>query len=128
MNSVNLIGRLTRNPELRTTKTGKSVCSFSIAINHGFKENKTVSYIDCEFWSSTAEYVSNYLKKGNLVSISGELRQDRWQDKDGRNQSKIKILALQVNGLESKKDDFGSVTNNSPAVSELNPFDEEIAF
>jgi single-strand DNA-binding protein len=93
------IGRLTRDAELK--KIGeKNVISFSIAVNE-FKDE--VSFFDIEHWT-TFYKIAEYLKKGTQVAVLGRLKQDRWQDKDGNNRSKIKIVAEQLQLLGGKKD------------------------
>lgn len=104
MSSVNRIvisGNLTRDPELRTIPSGKSVCKFSIAVN-GWKDE--VSYIDCEAWEKTGELVATHLGKGSAVAVDGQIKQDRWDADDGSKRSKIFVRAQNVTFLGSKQD------------------------
>lgn len=94
--NITAIGRLVRNPDLKETKTGKKVISFSLAINHYGDE---VSYIDCQAWEKLAETINQYCEKGNQVGISGSLKQERWQDGDGKNKSKIIIIVKDIQFL-----------------------------
>lgn len=109
MNSVNLVGRLTRDPELRVTTNGKSVCEFSLAVTKRFK---TEGQPDADFfrikaWGPTADYVNNYLTKGRLCSVSGRIDQRRYTDKDGNAREVFEVIADQVNGLDRPRDDNG---------------------
>ena len=86
MNKVFLIGNLTRDPELRTTPNGASVCSFSVAVNRVYKDangaqREDVSFIDCSAWGKLGEMISQYAKKGAGVLVSGRLDQRSWEDK-----------------------------------------------
>ncbi len=108
INSVVLVGRLTRDPELRTTTTGKSVCDFSIAVNKRMKPSDGSS--DADFfrvncWDKTAEYVSNYLHKGRLVAVEGRLQSRKFTDKEGRDREVVEVVANNVQSLERPKDD-----------------------
>lgn len=96
-------GFVTHEPVLKTTKSGKSVCSFSIAINHYSQPDSPpkVSYLDIETWEKFAEHCSNNVSKGKRVMVIGELRQDRWEGTDGRIQSKIKLVGNQLRLLSS---------------------------
>ncbi|MCL1912035.1 MAG: single-stranded DNA-binding protein [Leptospirales bacterium] len=95
-------GFVTRDPVLRTTKTGKNVCSFSLAVNHFSKEaaEPGVSYIDVETWEKLAESCFQKIAKGKRVIVIGGLRQDRWVGSDGKNQAKIKIVGNEVRFIE----------------------------
>jgi single-strand DNA-binding protein len=101
-------GFVTHNPQLKKTKTGKSVCTFSLAVNHFTRENSEprVSYVDVETWDKIAEMCSKNISRGKRVIVIGGLRQDRWEGKDGKAQSRIKIIGNEVRFLEKqlKKD------------------------
>ena len=102
LNSVNIMGNLTRDPEMRYTPAGKGVCSLSIANNRLYTKNgervSEVSYFDVEVWGVQAENCSKYLSKGSGVVIEGRLKQDRWE-KDGKTQSRVRITANNVHFL-----------------------------
>ncbi|MBI3396298.1 MAG: single-stranded DNA-binding protein [Spirochaetia bacterium] len=102
-----LDGNLVRDPETKKTKNDKTVTTFSVAMNHeyGNKEGgKSVSYVPVEAWDRLAENCATYLKKGSRVTISGNLRQDRWKDNAGKMQSRLKILAREVRFDSSPKE------------------------
>lgn len=123
LNSVNIMGNLTRDPELKFVPSGKSVCSLSIANNRVYtsKGEKTteVSYFDVEVWGTAAENCSKYLKKGSGVIVEGRLRQDRWE-KEGKTQSRVRIVANSIHFMPKRAE--GS---NQPAGSAVS--DTEIA-
>jgi single-strand DNA-binding protein len=92
-----LEGNLTADPELKKVGNGKVLTTFSIAVNHSYKdESEEVSYVDVETWDTLAENCHEYLKKGRSVTIIGNLKQDRWKSSDGVNKSRMKIVALEV--------------------------------
>ena len=93
MNSINLIGNLTRDAERVQTQGGTALAKFGIAWNDYKKE---AHFYDCTLWGPAAESIGQYLTKGKKIGISGELRQERWQDKDGGNRSKHVINVRNV--------------------------------
>lgn len=107
LNSVNIMGNLTRDPEVKTIPSGKSVCSFAIANNRVYTRNgekvTEVSYFDVEVWGVIAENCARYLKKGSGVIVEGRLKQDRWE-KDGKTQSRVRISANNVHFMPRKTD------------------------
>jgi len=96
INRVVLVGRLTRDAELKYTAAGQAVCKFSVAVNrrrkNGDQWEDEVNYFDVVLWGRQGESLNQYLVKGKAIGIDGELRQDRWQQ-DGQNRSKIEIVA-----------------------------------
>lgn len=99
INVIVLVGRLTRDCELKSTPQGTSVCRFSIAVNRrkrtGDKWEDEVSYFDVVLWGKSAETLNPYLQKGRQISVEGELRQNRWEQ-DGKTNSKIEVVANNV--------------------------------
>lgn len=110
LNSVSMIGNLTRDPEVRYTASGRAVCNLSIANNRIFTKNgeraSEVSYFDVEVWGNVAENCAKYLSKGSGIAVDGRLRQDRWE-KDGKTQSRVRIVANNVHFLSKKGADQG---------------------
>lgn len=100
LNSVILEGNLVRDPMLKATTNGHTLCSFSVASNRYYKQNEQteqeVSYFDVDTWSRLAQTCGDVLKKGRGVRVVGRLKQDRWVDAVGKNQSKVKIVAEHV--------------------------------
>jgi single-strand DNA-binding protein len=100
LNSIIIEGNLTRDPLVKSTPNGHQVCSFALASNRFYRQNeqteKEVSFFDIETWSKLAQTCGDVLKKGRGVRVVGRLKQDRWLDNAGKNQSKIKIVAEHV--------------------------------
>lgn len=96
INRVVLVGRLTRDAELKYTASGQAVCKFSVAVNRRRKNGEQwedeANYFDVVLWGRQGESLNQYLVKGKAVAVDGELRQDRWQQ-DGQNRSKVEIVA-----------------------------------
>ncbi len=117
INRVFLVGRLTRDAELRFTTAGTPVAKFSIAVNRSKKTgdqwDEEVNYFDIVLWGKTAEALSKYLIKGKQVAIDGELRQSRWEQ-DGQNRSRIEIHAANIQLLGGSS---GTGSAHSPAPS-----------
>jgi single-strand DNA-binding protein len=118
LNNVNIMGNLTRDPEMKQTPSGKSVCSLSIANNRIYTKNgekvTEVSYFDVEVWGAVAENCAKYLSKGHGVIVEGRLRQDRWE-KDGKTQSRVRISANNIHFLP-KKQGGGAEHAEAPAA------------
>ncbi len=140
INSVVLIGRLTRDPELRTTNTGKNVCDFSIAVNKRSKPqdgSPDADFFRVNCWDKTAEYVSNYLHKGRLVAVEGRLQSRKYTASDGSNREVVEIVANNVQSLERPRDDHGGASTEggysaparssgpAPSADEYDPFADE---
>ncbi len=104
-NSVILIGRLTRDAELRYANNGTAFSRLSLAVS-GYKENET-SFFDITLFGKTAENLNQYLTKGTQISVQGSLKQDTWE-KDGQKNSKVSIIAQQIQLLGKPKDSGGS--------------------
>ncbi len=106
LNHITIMGRLTRDPELKTTQSGASVCSFSVACEHDFRDKSTgergVDFIDCTAWRQTAEYISKYFSKGRMIVVDGRLKIRGWQDKDGNNRRSADIVVNQAYFGDSK--------------------------
>ncbi len=107
LNRVMLMGNLTRDPELRFTPNNTAVCQVGMAINHRWKDQngeqkEEVTFIDCEAWGRTAEVINQYLRKGRPIFIEGRLKLDQWQDKEGNNRSKLKVVVENFQFVDSK--------------------------
>jgi len=114
LNNLTLSGFLSRDPELRKTTTGKSVCTLGLAINSEYKGKHEVTFVDVKVWNASGEACAKYLKKGSGVSVIGSLKQDRWTDNEGKTHYKHYVLAQRVEFGSSK----GKVTtaDESPAA------------
>lgn len=110
LNSVNIMGNLTRDPEMRFTSTGRPVCNISIANNRVYSKEgqkvQEVSYFDVEVWGVIAENCSKYLSKGSGIIVEGRLKQDRWE-KEGQTQTKVRIVANNIHFMPKRQSDGG---------------------
>ena len=111
LNKIAVMGRLTRDPELRHTESGVAVCSFTVACDRDYKaENaeREVDFIDVVAWRSTAEFVSKYFAKGRMAVVEGRLQSRKWTDKNGQNRVAWEIIADNVYFGDSKPKDAGA--------------------
>ena len=110
LNKIILMGRLTRDPELRRTESGTAVCSFSIAVDRDFKSKngeKETDFIDIVSWRATAEFVSKYFTKGRMAVVEGRLQIRDWTDKEGGKRRSAEVIADNVYFGDSKPKDGG---------------------
>ena len=126
INRVVLIGRLTRDPELRTTSTGKNVVEFSIAVNKRIKpqEGADADFFRIKAWGQTADYVNNYISKGRLVGVDGRLETRKWTDQNGANRETIEIVADNVNALDRPREEGGAPASSGGGRAAAPPSDE----
>ncbi len=120
VNRVVLIGRLTRDPELRTTSTGRNVVEFSIAVQKRIKPqdgSPDADFFRVKAWGQTADYVNNYIGKGRLVAVDGRLETRKWTDQNGTNRETIEVVADNVNGLDRPRDGEGGGGNSGGGYS-----------
>lgn len=106
LNKIVVMGRLTRDPELRRTQSGLSVTSFSVACDRDFKNQsgeKETDFIDCVAWKGTADFVSGYFFKGSMAVVDGRLQLRDWEDKDGNKRRSAEVVANRVYFGEGKK-------------------------
>lgn len=113
INQVILMGRLTRDPEQRTTTTGKTIASFSIAVDRGGQDD-TADFFNVTAWEKLGELVVQYLAKGRRVLVQGRLRQDSWDDKEtGKKMSRIEVVATDVTFLDGPSGNTNADSNES---------------
>jgi single-strand DNA-binding protein len=134
MNRVCIIGRLTRDPELRHTGAGKSVASFSVAVQKRIKPqdgSPDADFFNVVAWNNSADYVANYLTKGRLVSVDGRLQSRKYTASDGTDRNVVEIVADNVSGLDRPRDDqavpYGPTSTESTIGdgNEYDPFADE---
>jgi single-strand DNA-binding protein len=125
LNKVILMGRLTKDPELRHTQAGLPVASFSLAVDRGFKtDGQSVDFINIVAWRNTAEFVSKWFSKGQLVAVSGRLQVRSYKDREGYSRVITEVVADEVFFAEKKREageiDFGETeaVGLPPAASE----------
>ena len=138
LNVVTISGRLVRDPELRHTNSGKSVCSFTLAVDRDFKNNgdKEVDFIDCVAWGNTADFVSRYAEKGRMLIASGRLQIREWTDKDGNKRRNAEVITSNVYFGDSKKktaqdeqeQNFEKLAGAVAGFAEIDPADGELPF
>lgn len=116
-NLVVLTGRLTADPELKTTTNGISVTTFSIAVGRRYRagEEAQTDFISIVAWRQTAEFITKYFKKGSMIGIEGSIQTRRYTDKDGKNRTVFEVVANNVQFVESKRDGAsgGAVSENA---------------
>jgi single-strand DNA-binding protein len=137
VNSVTLMGNLTRDPELRTTTSGSNVTNFSLALNSSYKEKDSdewkekTDYIDCVAWSKTGETVDKFFNKGSRILVQGHLQSRNWEQ-DGQKRSKVEVVVTDVFFVDSKKQEALNVETpvvkepEKPAKVALEPDEEPI--
>ena len=119
LNKIILMGRLTRDPELRRTQSGTAVTSFSLAVDRDFKSQsgeKETDFIDIVAWRNTAEFVSKYFTKGRMAVVEGRLQIRDWTDRDGGKRRSAEVIAENVYFGDSKREG-GSDYSSAPAYS-----------
>ena len=126
INQVILMGRLTRDPEVRTTTTGKTIASFSIAVDRQGQDDQA-DFFDVTAWEKLGELVSQYLSKGRRCLIQGRLRQDSWDDKEtGKKRSKIEVVATDVTFLDGPNGDGGGSSAGASQPRQNNKSDDVV--
>lgn len=124
LNTIVIVGRLTKDPELRYTQQGTAVASFTVAVDRDFGEKQT-DFIGCVAWRQTGEFVSKYFHKGNMAVVSGRLQSRKWQDKDGNNRVSWEINADSVYFGESTRD-RADAPGSTPTFVEVDGDDENL--
>ena len=120
LNQIIIMGRLTRDPELRRTQSGTAVCSFSVAVDRDFKSQsgeKETDFIDVVAWRQTGEFVSKYFQKGSMAVVSGRLQIRDWTDRDGNKRRSAEVVVDNVYFGESKRREGESRDNYGPRDS-----------
>ncbi len=117
INKAILMGRLTRDPELRHTNSGTPVCSFSIAIDNGYGDNRTTDFINCVAWNKTAEFVEKYFTKGRMIIVVGRIQTRTWEGQDGKKNYATEVVASEVSFGESKRSADDGASTFAPSMS-----------
>lgn len=122
LNKVVMMGRLTKNPELRRTGSGVAVTSFTIAVDRDFAEKqsgqKETDFVDCVAWRQTGEFVDKYFSKGKMAVVVGRLQFRSWNDKDGNKRKNAEIVVENVYFGDSKTESNNEPVNNFAAIEE----------
>lgn len=120
LNKIFIMGRLTKNPELRHTQSGKSVTSFSLAVDRDFKGQngeKETDFIEVVAWKNTAEFVAKHFTKGRMAVVEGRLQIRNWTDKDGNKRNTAEVVADNVYFGDSKKEDSKKEDSTAPSYN-----------
>ena len=130
LNHITVMGRLTRDPELRRAGDGKAVANFTVACERDFGQNgqKETDYFDCVAWRQTGEFVSKYFRKGSMIVVSGRLQIRSWTDKDGNKRKSAEIVADNCYFGESKKSAESNGVTVSGGLPEAGGFPETMAY
>lgn len=118
-NKVILGGRLTADPELKTTQSGVSVCSFSLAVNRktGKDQEQKTDFINCQAWRQTAEFICRYFKKGSSICIVGNIQTRSWQDQNGNKRTATEVVVDEAMFVDSKNESGGTYTAPAPSYT-----------
>ena len=121
LNKTILMGRLTKDAELRYTESGVPVASFTLAVDRGFKKEgqQNVDFLNIVAWRKTAEFVTKWFSKGQLVAVTGRLQSRSFKDKDGNNRTVAEVVADEVFFAESKKTDAPAFTPKEDVKEEV---------
>ena len=126
LNHIDLMGRLTRDPELRRTPNGKSVAAITLAVDRDYTApgaEKETDFVDIVLWGNTADFASKYFSKGRMAAVSGRLQIRNWQGKDGNKHRSAEVVASNIYFADSKKE-----TSGTQEFSELTDDDPDLPF
>ena len=122
LNKIVTIGRLTRDPEIRYTQSGKAVCTFSIAVDDGYGENKKAYFCPVVVWGKAAEACGNSLRKGSKVAVTGKLTSRQYDNSEGKKVTVFEIVADAFGGVEFLDKKQGGSQSNEIDMTEQIPF------
>ena len=129
MNNVSLVGRLTKDPELKYTPNGQAVCSFSMAVDNPFAKDGQADFINCLTWQKSAENLAQYCKKGRMISVVGRIQTRNFEGNDGRKVYVTEVLANDIRYLPEAQKAVGgeslksTLTDGSTKVTTFDPDD-----
>ncbi len=126
LNQVLLMGNLTREPELRELPSGTKLCQIGLAINHNYTDaagqrQQDTTFLTADAWGRTGEVIAQYFHKGDPIFIEGRLHQDRWQDQDGQNRSRLKIVVEGFQFVATRRQSEGPAEPPPPAQAATRP-------
>lgn len=126
LNHITIMGRLSRDPELRRTNSGAAVTSFCVAVERDFPNKETgekeTDFINCAAWRHTGEFVNKYFTKGSMIVVSGRLQIKKWTDRNGMNHYDAEIVADDAYFGESKKNNSTDISNNYSGYKSYNAY------
>lgn len=130
INNTTLMGRLTADPELRTTNNGTSVTSFAVAVDRKYTptgQEKQTDFIDCVAWKNKADFITRYFHKGDLIAIEGEIQTRTWEDGSGKKRKAVEVLVNNVSFCGYKKEEKTVYDEGQPSI-DINEDDVENGF
>lgn len=113
VNRVVLVGRLTKDPELKKTQTGKSLVNFTVAVNRRYGQQEQTDFINCVTWEKSAEYLSQYAKKGAMISVEGRISSRSYDDNSGKKVYVTEVVSENIQLLESRSSSAQRPASNS---------------
>lgn len=129
LNNCTFMGRLTRDPEIRYTKSQLPVASFSIAVDRDYSGKdggeKQTDFFNCVAWRSTAEFISRYFKKGSMICVNGRMQTKEWENRDGEKRTGVELQVNSVYFAESKRDSNASAAPAAPVPAASDCTDDE---
>lgn len=134
LNHITIMGRLTKDPELRRTGSGIPVASFTLAVDRDFSDKqsgeKETDFIEVVAWRNTAEFVSKYFTKGRMAVVSGRLQVRKWKNKEGENRYTTEVVAENVYFGDSKKEasggnSYGQQSSDNAPIPDFAPIDDD---
>jgi len=134
LNHITIMGRITKDIELRRTSSGTPVASFTVAVDRDFSGNgqKETDFIDCVAWRGTAEFVERYFSKGKMIAVSGRLQIRKWEDKNSNKRNTAEVVAESVYFADSKKDAGekyeAAISGNTQDYAVLDGDDDDLPF
>ena len=131
LNKTVLMGRLTHAPELKTTQNGVSVLSFSLAVDRRFRgqnNEKVTDFINCVAWRGTAEFISKFFAKGDLIAITGEIQTRDYTDRDGNKRTAFEVIADEAHFCGGKNNNGAGANTETADFTELTDFDGDLPF
>lgn len=125
LNRIDLMGRLTADPDLRKTSTGKSVASFNVAVERDYQgggAEKATDFVNCVIWNQGAEFLSAYFRKGQMIALSGRLQSRKWEDREGKKRTEWEVIADNIYFCGDKP------KTSEPTLAEMDDDDDELPF
>lgn len=124
LNHITIMGRLTRDPELRRTQSGKAVTNFTVAVDRDFGEKQT-DFLDVVAWEKKAEFIERFFRKGSMIIVDGSLQSRRWEDKNGNKRVSFEIMANSIYFGEAKRDSSNTYDERDGEPAEMREAEDD---
>lgn len=132
INKVILMGRLTRDPEIRYTGSEKAVCNFTVAVENGYGDKKQTDFINCVAWNKAAEFLEKYFTKGMMIIVDGRISTRTWEGQDGRKNYVTEVVVSEVSFGETRKQQEQArqtdPAHNNKEFTPLDGIDDDLPF